>query len=71
MWVDAQGAGNFHAPPLSPGQSIPAILADMLQSQLINQFFHFLPALVPGDGWASSTARMFSSTVSLRNTEAS
>ena len=48
--IDAQRAGNFHAPPLSPGQSISPILPDMLQPKLIDQLFHLFPALMPGDG---------------------
>ena len=72
--VDAQGAGNFNAPPV------------LRQTKRIPRFFLPDEEPYPTDrstlpffarrscqemGWASSTARMFSSTVSLRKTEAS
>ena len=60
---------DLHPSPLTARKSVSPVLPYMLQPQLIDQLLHLLPALVPGQGCASSTARMFSSTVSLRKTE--
>src|SRR6185437_4640796 len=49
LGIDAQSAGNLHAPPLSPGKRISTILANMLQTQLVNQLLHRLPPGMPGD----------------------
>jgi len=52
----------------SPPTGHILILSYMLQTELIDQLLRLLPAFVQEIGWTSSTARMFSSTVSLRKT---
>src|SRR5215469_9782085 len=47
--IDAEATGNFHTPAFATRQSVPAVLADVLQSQFVNKLFHLLAALVPGD----------------------
>src|SRR4029077_8372882 len=47
--IDAQAAGDLHAPALSPGKSISAILADVLQAKLVDKLLPLLAALVPGN----------------------
>src|SRR5262249_56719630 len=45
--IDAQAARNLHAPALSPGESISAVQTDVLQTKLVDEFFHLLAALMP------------------------
>ena len=48
-WVDAQSSSDLDSATLSAGESVSAILADVLQPKLIDKLFHLLPALMPGD----------------------
>src|SRR4029077_860249 len=47
--IDAEAAGDFHPPALSPGKGIAAGLADVFESQFIDKLFHLLATLVPGN----------------------
>src|ERR1700733_12509370 len=46
-WIDAQTAGDFHAPPFAAGQRVATILPNVLQAKFIDKFFHLLAALMP------------------------
>ena len=47
--IDAQAARNFNAPPLASGQSKTTVLANVFQTQLVDQRLHLFPTFVPGN----------------------
>ena len=48
--VNTEAACDFDAPALASRQGISAILANMFESQLLDELLHLLPTLMPGDG---------------------